>query len=299
MIPGTADPASPTAPDWVIGVLGEPLSGAARLPWGFTNETWSATTLAGDRYAVTRMASPATASFIVSAGPEIARRAGAVGLAMPVPIPSRSDPSRGIVVSRWLEGEPAMLLLRGGPEAAAVGQAMGRVWRQLGEVGVRGLRLDDTWARPMALATAAAGWLARVESSLDPSWAAAIRRLIDMAAVMPIPSRASFMHGDLVPANLLIGNGGNVLLDLEAARIGDPLADAAWFRWIVGYHHPDLEPAAWSAFTAEAKLTPEDPRSAALLKAYPVLRILEILAGPALSAADRDRWIAQLRGALR
>lgn len=295
MIPGTA---SPTAPDWVTGVLGERLSGAARLPWGFTNETWSATTLAGDRYAVTRMASPAMASFIVSAGPEIARRAGGVGLAMPVPIPSRSDPSRGIIVSGWLEGEPAMLLLRGGPEAAAVGQAMGRVWRQLGGVGVSGLGLDDTWARPMALATAAAGWLARVESSLDPSWAAGIRSLIDMAAVMPRP-RASFVHGDLVPANLLIGNGGNVLLDLEAARIGDPLADAAWFRWIVRYHHPDLEPAAWSAFTAEAELTPEDPTSAALLEAYPVLRILEILAGPALSAADRDRWIAQLRSALR
>jgi aminoglycoside phosphotransferase (APT) family kinase protein len=102
------------------------------------------------------------------------------------------------------------------------------------------------------------------------------------------------VHGDLVPANLLLRDGANVLLDLEAARIGDPLLDAAWFRWIVAYHHPELVPAAWAAFAGAAGIATSDATVRALLDAYPVLRILEILAGPGVGPSARGRWLRQL-----
>ena len=105
-----------------------------------------------------------------------------------------------------------------------------------------------------------------------------------------------FVHGDLVPANLLIADGTlAALLDLEAVRIGEPLLDAAWFRWIVLYHHPAIEPAVWSAFVASSGLDLDTAGVAALLEILPVVRILEILARPALGVGARSRWIEQLR----
>ena len=269
----------------------------AKLPWGFTNESWVATTPDGGRDVVTRMASPAAAAFVVRTGPEIARRVAAVGLAVPAPIPERSDPSNGIVVSRWLDGTPAMSRLDGAGGAAVVGEALGDAWRRLAAVDIAGLPLDRTWTRPAELATAAEGWLTSLEPTLGVSMTATFARLIGTVAVVPAAPRPSFVHGDLVPANMLLHEDGNVLLDLEAARIGDSRLDAAWFRWIVAYHHPELAAAAWSTFAAAAQLAHDDP-SAQLLRAYPVLRILEILAGTAPSAAARDRWIAQLASAL-
>jgi aminoglycoside phosphotransferase (APT) family kinase protein len=297
MIAGAPDAGSATVPGWVIARLGEGLSSVAKLPWGFTNETWAATTPEGERYAVTRMASPAAASFVVRTGPEIARRVAAVGLDMPAPIAERSDPSEGVVVSRWLDGRPAMSRLDGPRGAVVVGQAVGDAMRRLAAVDIAGLPLDETWARPGDLAIAAEGWLRRLQPTLGRSMTATIAPLIEKVAPRRA-ARASFVHGDLVPANLLLRDQGNVLLDLEAARIGDAMLDAAWFRWIVAYHHPRLEAEAWSSFAAAAQPARDDPGSGELLTIYPVLRILEILASTAPGAASPDRWIAQLASAL-
>jgi aminoglycoside phosphotransferase (APT) family kinase protein len=287
-----------TAPGWVTAALGPELAGVSRLPWGFTNETWGATTAEGERYAVTRMASTAAASFVLRHGPAIAGRVGSVGLVMPVPIPARSHASEAVVVSSWLDGTPAMLQLGGSGGASAVGHALGDAWRRLREVDIDGLALDDTWARPAVLAGAARGWLASEAGRLGAQAASNADGHIETLASGGRAQRASFVHGDLVPANLLLRAEGSALLDLESARIGDPLFDAAWFRWIVGYHHPELVEQAWSAFVSAAAPPVDEPFDEALLDAYPVLRILEILAGPDLTVASRDRWIQQLECAV-
>ena len=286
------------APDWVAAALGPGLSDVMRLPWSFTNETWRATTPAGDRYAVTRMASSAAAAFVLRTGPGVARRLGAAGLATPVPIPSQSRVAERVIVSRWLDGTPAMSHLNAPAGAATVGRQLGRVWLRLTAVQTAGLALDETWAGSARLAASASRWLERLGNEVGSSTAAGAARRIEMVAALPDAPSPSFVHGDLVPANLLIRKDDVALLDLEAARIGDAMLDAAWFRWIVEYHHPQLAPVAWSAFAAEAGLRGHDPTEVTRLYAYPVLRILEILAGPALRPAARAGWLEQLERAV-
>jgi aminoglycoside phosphotransferase (APT) family kinase protein len=203
----------------------------------------------------------------------------------------------GIVVSGWLDGTPAMLQLAGRAGARVVGRALGEAWRQLQAVDVAGLGLDDTWANPATLAAAAGRWLETDLVAFDARTAAAAARRIQAIGGLPPLERGSFVHGDLVPANLLLRPHGTALLDLESARIGDPLLDAAWCRWIVRYHHPELAAATWAAFTDAAGLR-DDPGLDALLDAYAVARILELVADQERSRAARERWVAQLRAAL-
>jgi aminoglycoside phosphotransferase (APT) family kinase protein len=213
-----------------------------------------------------------------------------------VPIPERSDAERGVIVAAWLDGTPGMVRL-GEPDGAwAVGRAAGATWLRLADVKPAGLDLDDLWARPSALAAAAREWLSIAREDLGPAHTlAAARHLDDLGASKP--DRAPrLVHGDLVPANLLLREGRPaVVLDLETVRLGDPLFDAAWFSWIVRYHHPTVWPQAWCAFAESAGLSDLDDAGQVALVALPMARILEIVADPGLERPARDRWLAQLR----
>ena len=111
--------------------------------------------------------------------------------------------------------------------------------------------------------------------------------------------RPGFVHGDLVPVNLLVHHGDlAALLDLEAARVGERLLDAAWFSWILRYHHPAMEPAASAAFASEAGPGWIDERTAALWTVLPSVRILEILERRPVQSAARPHWLSQLRASV-
>ena len=69
-------------------------------------------------------------------------------------------------------------------------------------------------------------------------------------------TRPVFAHGDLAPVNVVMDGGAGpgvvvALLDLERARLAHPLFDAAWWSWVVRYHHPSRSPAAGHAFLSE------------------------------------------------
>jgi aminoglycoside phosphotransferase (APT) family kinase protein len=283
-------------PAWVIDALGADVSDVRRIPWGFTNQTWAGTAIDGRRYAATRMASPDRAAQVIRLGPEIARRITAVGLGATVPIASRSLPERGVVVSTWVDGAAGMARLGTPQGAAEVGSALGVAWRALTRIDPRGLGLADDWARPRDLAMAARRWLEAVRRESSPSVAERLDARIGRLPGLLDSRPTSFVHGDLVPANILLRDGAQpVLLDFEASRVADPLLDAGWFSWIVRHHHPAIHATAWAAFAAAAGLAAPTATDSALLDTLPVVRILEILADAELPAPARAIWLGQLR----
>ena len=285
---------APGVPAWVDGIAG-PVVGATRLRAGFTNESWAVATSNGRRLVVTRMAEPGAAGFLLDRCPALIGRLADSGIASPIPIADRSDRAQNVVTSTFVDGAPGMDMMDDDSGAALVGRIAGATWLALGAVDASGLGLDDLWARPSALTQAALTWIEPVADSLGSRASRlARRRIAELPAVLE-NRRPGFLHGDFVPANILIAAGAlTALLDLETVRVGEPLLDAAWFRWNVRYHHPMSETSAWAGFAAASRLDRDDSSVGALIPLLPVVRILEILAGPALPAASRTRWVDQL-----
>lgn len=82
--------------------------------------------------------------------------------------------------------------------------------------------------------------------------AAALRALRPAAADLP-EAPPAFLHGDPVPANLVAGPGGPVLVDWQCPAAGDPVEDLACFlspAMQIAYGSGPLPPAAQAAFLA-------------------------------------------------
>ena len=75
--------------------------------------------------------------------------------------------------------------------------------------------------------------------------------------------------------------------------------DAAWFRWIVRYHHRAASVAAWAGFRDGASLDDSSPPTRSLLDRLPSLRILELIDPLPADSPARARWLDQLRASLR
>jgi Ser/Thr protein kinase RdoA (MazF antagonist) len=107
------------------------------------------------------------------------------------------------------------------------------------------------------------------------------------------------VHGDLAPVNLLIRHGAlAAVLDVEFARLAEPLLDAAWFDWIVTFHHPGQAGAARQAFASAAGLDVTDPTVCRLLRILPRIRLLELLDEDGLTPARTNHWLGMLDASL-
>jgi Ser/Thr protein kinase RdoA (MazF antagonist) len=287
------------APTWVTEAVGS-VREAERVRWGFTNESWLVATKSGRALVATRMTDPAAARLVLQRGPAISLALAGVGIAMPIPIPETSAPERAVVVSAFIPGRSGMELIGDAQGAERVGRLVGRAWLALGRVETAWLGLDDLWARPNALAAATERWLAAAGRTVHPDVASGVGRRIEQLPQLLAERRPGFVHGDLVPANVLVESDElAALLDLEAVRVGERLLDAAWFRWIVRYHHRELERDAWRGFADGSGIDEADPTIGTILDVLPILRILEILDQSALGAAARARWLDQLHACAR
>ncbi|GLZ47539.1 phosphotransferase [Actinomycetospora sp. NBRC 106375] len=161
--------------------------------------------------------------------------------AVPVPIPApvgRGRPGHGYPwpwsVLRWLPGEDATRAPVADPHALA---------RDVAAV-VRGLRGVDTAGGPNPTVSGRGVPLAdrdgEVRAALDALRAdpepgidlAAAGRVWDDARAAPVhDGPPSWLHGDLLPGNLLIGGGRlSAVIDFGCAGVGDPACDLlpAW-----------------------------------------------------------------------
>jgi aminoglycoside phosphotransferase (APT) family kinase protein len=225
-------------------------------------------------------------------------RLRAAGIPSPTIVDLAAGAPSAVVVTEFVDGTTGaeMLTQPGGPEL--IGALLGDAWRRFRSVDTTGLPLPDAWATPRPLAD-----LSRARLSRSERWLTREEQRLAAAALDALPDllagrRPGFVHGDLVPVNMVVRDGSlAAVLDFEFVRLADPLLDAAWFDQIVAFHHPSEEPAAWRAFVSAAGIDPDDPRTRDLLRSLPLVRLLEILDGDDHSEGAAH-WLPILRSCI-
>ena len=283
-------------PTWLAAALpAGSIAAASRLGWGFRNESWRVDLVDGRRIVVTRFADASAAPAVVRRTKELGPRLRAAG----IPVPEIVDPpglGEPLLATRFVDGMVGAALLDVSPER--VGLVMGAAWRILATLDTEGLDLPTGWACKEGLAAAdRRGDLRRALDRLDQAQRPRATEALDRAGELLAGRRTGFVHGDFAPVNVIVrGDHLAALVDLELAGRADPLFDAAWFRWIVGYHHPPAEGTAWAAFRSAARIDDAEP-AAGLLRVLPVIGLLERLGGATVDA-EVDHWRAMLRSIL-
>ena len=278
-----------TAPAWIAAACDGALTGARRAPWGFRHETWLADLFDGRRVAVQRRAD---GSDPLAADARAVRgRVRRTGIDVPEPVSVHRIDDRTVVVLPFLDGEVAAALL-GTPRGAAVaGRSCGEVAARLAAVDPAGLRLPDTWASGAALRAEAHRWASDPRVPLPDATRERVARAAERAGREVDATGPRLCHGDLAPVNVLVDAGRPAaLLDLDRARLGHALYDAAWFAWVVGFHHPGVAGAAWSAFARASGAGEQPVEDVAWL--WPLL-LLERTA-EARDGAERSLWSDRL-----
>ncbi|HTE65101.1 MAG TPA: phosphotransferase [Candidatus Binatia bacterium] len=285
------------APAW-IGELLAPaqVSEASRLGWGFRNESWKVVLAGGQEIAVTRLADAEAASSISTLTRLVGARLRAAGVPTPAVIETGGATTAPIMLTEFVAGTAGAALLDEPGGSGVVGSVLGATWRRLAAVNPAGLPISSTWAAADVLVASSVERLDRAAPRLAGPERRQVAAAIDSAGVLLAGRPPGFVHGDLVPVNIVVRDRAlAALLDFEFARIADPLLDAAWFDCILAFHHPADEPIAWRAFVASAGLDDREPATHDLLRVLPIVRLLELL--------DEDRgqddsvahWIRVLR----
>jgi aldose 1-epimerase len=221
-----------------------------------------------------------------------------VAPSIPVPeiVAGNHRAARPFLVSIHVAGTPGRTMTGDAAAAVELGSAAGSVARSFAAVPIAGLRLDRTWAEAGSLAAVARRWLPRAIELLDTARAASLERVVSEIPAWFGEPRAGLAHGDLCPVNLVL-EGATVVavLDLERARIAHPLFDAAWWHWILRYHHPDVQEPAAAAFRAVAGIAEAD---LPILDQLAVIQCLEMAARAGVAPGARAEWGAKLSAAL-
>ncbi len=273
--------------------LGSRLASSEPARWGDSGATFRITLANGRVVAARRSAGPnalATAERLAST----MRGLGATGL--PVPSPEIFATTHAVwLVSSWVEGETGAEWLDVPARARVLAGRMGSLARQLREldpdtagVGPGCLAADAGAARLTVDLASVAG---SISAAAEASVGAAIERVAADTSTMPV-----FVHGDLAPVNVVMGPDGAVraLLDLEHSGLGSPLADTAWWGWVVRHHHPVAWTTTWPVFCAAAAVDPEGQRDR--IHALIQCQLLD-RAAAAEGPVVRQRWLGSLEEA--
>ena len=272
-------------------LAGAPVVAAERCGWGFENETIAVTLADGGRRIVQRLSAQAGAAQTLQLAAELPARMAAAGIRAPRQLAADPGASPPFAVREFLPGEPGAAHMSTKPGATLVARAMGALLPGLARVSVAGVPLDSTWASPERLAQHGQQLLERCRDLLDLRAADLLRATVAELPGLFADRAAVFAHGDFCPVNVLVEPRPASLdeqpsspplkvlglLDLEFARVADPLFDAAWWGWVVRYHHAERWVVAWPALLAAAGI-PNDAATAARIQALQRLRCLEMIA---------------------
>jgi len=299
-------------------LVGAPIVAFEPCKWGFENRTVIVTVEDGGRLVVQRINSRTLAGHKLHLARVLPERLAAVGLRAPRLLSADAAADPPYAVREYLPGDPGASLMGTVEGAIQVARAMGALLPQLALVNTADVGLSDAWASPANLAHHARQQLARCLPLLDAATGSALEATIAEVATRFIERQAAFAHGDFCPVNVLLGTGDGglgtasadsasslllptpnsqlptreavALLDLEFARIADRLFDAAWWGWVVRYHHPARWLHAWPQLLAAARI-PDDAATAARIRVIQRLRCLEMID---YCATTRTRDVAQM-----
>ncbi len=279
----------------LASLVGAPVVGAQRSGWGFENRTDVVTLTDGSRIVVQRLARSAMAAERLRLAALLPDRLAAVGVRVPRLIRGDAQASPPYAIYEYVEGSPASEQLATDLNATRLAGDMGKIIGQLHGVSVTGLGLPDSWADHADLLRRANQQLANTGLLLAPPIIATLAALLEEAAGLLAGRPVVFAHGDFCPVNALALDGQVVaLIDLEYVRVVDPLFDAAWWGWVVRYHHPVRWAVAWPRLLAAASI-PDTPATRRLALALQCMRCLEILDEARTEAPQRaSMWARRL-----
>jgi Ser/Thr protein kinase RdoA (MazF antagonist) len=132
---------------------------------------------------------------------------------------------RPLLAWRWIDGVPAEKLLGNPRTRRAAARAMGAALSRLHSIRPSALEArlfkggEGFWGEEAA----SIRLLARLHPTCARGFSGLLGELSDLSA-----ERVTLVHGDYNPGNVLMGEGGVYVLDLEGARLGDPLYDVAY-----------------------------------------------------------------------
>jgi aminoglycoside phosphotransferase (APT) family kinase protein len=286
----------------LTALVGSPVVIVESVRWGFTNRTRLATLADGRRIAVQRLVDRGSARRRLRLGERLADRLAAAGIPTARLLGGDAGAATPFVLHTFVEGRNGAEWLATDAGAVRLARLMGALVPRLAAVEARGLRLPSTWADPTRLAQVSRRRLERAASRLDATTSGALRAAIADLEPLFAGRRPVFAHGDFAPVNVLVAPGPgrrgtiSALLDLEFARLADPLFDVAWWGWLVRFHHPGRWPAAWPAFLAAAGLAAdrdrEPTRFAERVRSLQLMHMLE--RAHCCSGRAATEWAARL-----
>jgi aminoglycoside phosphotransferase (APT) family kinase protein len=258
-------------------IVGVPIVAAERCAWGFENRTDIVTLEAGRRLVVQRITNRSLARQKVRLARMLPDRLAAVGVRAPRVIMADAEADPPYIVREYLAGAPGSTLMDSDGDAIRLAVEMGAILRRLASVPTAGAALHTGWSDPARIARQASRQLERCSALFDAATSRALTTTITAVAAHFAGQPGQFAHGDFCPINTLVEGGRVVaLLDLEFARIADPLFDAAWWGWVVRFHHPERWVAAWPQFLDAAGIA-ADAATLARIGILQRLRCLEVL----------------------
>jgi aminoglycoside phosphotransferase (APT) family kinase protein len=276
-------------PAWVSEAIVERFVAARPARWGFRHETWIVEGIDGPAFVVQRRVDDSDpTSPGMRAVRDLVRAAG-----LPVPEPARVlHMTEGVVVVLpFVDGVVGAELLGTERGAKIVGRTCGEIVARLGAVNPSTVAPPGPWISGADLRAGMHAWIDQLASALPAARRRYLLTALDRAALEVDSVQPRLVHGDLAPVNVLLRHDRlTAVLDLDRVQLAHPLYDAAWFAWVVSFHHPEVADVACEAFARAAGLSVQSV--ADLTWMWP-LQLLERLA-EAHTEPERTMWVARL-----
>ena len=274
----------------LAAIVGAPVVAAERCGWGFENRTDYVTLADGRQLIVQRIANASMAAHKIRLARILPERLAEVGLRLPRLLLADATATPPYAVREYIDGAVGAAFMSNVAGALRVAMAMGALLPKLAQVRTANLGLHTSWANPARLAEQARRQLVRQRALVDAAHVLQLEATIASIETLFANRPAVFAHGDFCPVNALFGpedlglEAGSdaqsliliALLDVEFARAADPLFDAAWWGWVVRYHHEERWNVAFPQLLAAAGID-DDAETRARIHAIQQLRLLEAL----------------------